>query len=98
VMAEGEARHARINLDAAARCPFFSQDSLCTIHRDYGESYLSETCTNYPRISRRIDGLIEKPLVLSCSQRYPAEVLSIYADCDLTSLQNQRSNRHLTYS
>jgi len=67
-MAEGEARHARINLDAAARCPFFSQDSLCTIHRDYGESYLSETCTNYPRISRRIDCLIEKPLVLSCPE------------------------------
>ena len=68
VIAEGEGRHARINLDAAARCPFFSQDSLCTIHRDYGESYLSETCTNYPRISRRIDGLIEKPLVLSCPE------------------------------
>ncbi len=68
VIAEGEGRHARINLDAAARCPFFSQDSLCTIHRDYGESYLSGTCANYPRISRRIDGLIEKPLVLSCPE------------------------------
>jgi lysine-N-methylase len=68
VLSESEGRHARINLDPASRCPFFSPDSLCTIHRDFGESYLSETCTNYPRISRRIDGLIEKPLVLSCPE------------------------------
>ena len=68
VLSEDEARYARINMDASARCPFLSQDSLCSIHRDLGESYLSQTCTNYPRISRRIDGLIEKPLVLSCPE------------------------------
>ena len=37
VFSEDEARNARINLDASARCPFFSQDSLCSIHRDFGE-------------------------------------------------------------
>ena len=44
VLSESEGRYARINLDATERCPFFSEDSLSTIHRDYGESYLSETC------------------------------------------------------
>jgi len=68
VLSESEGRFARINLDATVSCPFLSRDSLCSIHRDYGESYLSETCANYPRISRRIDGLIEKPLVLSCPE------------------------------
>jgi len=68
ILSESEGRHARVNLDGAARCPFLTSDSLCIIHRDFGESYLSETCRNYPRISRRIDGLLEKALALSCPE------------------------------
>ena len=76
LLSESESRHARINLDTSSRCPFFLKDNLCAIHRDFGESYLSETCTNYPRISRRIDGLIEKPLVLSCPEAARLVLLS----------------------
>jgi hypothetical protein len=68
ILSESESRHARINLDPSNRCPFLAQDRMCTIHRDLGESYLSQTCTNYPRTSRRIDGLMEKPLMLSCPE------------------------------
>jgi lysine-N-methylase len=60
--------YARINFTTSSTCPFFSPEHQCTIHRDFGEAYLSEICSNYPRISRRIDGLIEKPLVLSCPE------------------------------
>jgi lysine-N-methylase len=68
ILSESESGHARINLDSSNRCPFLAQDRMCTIHRDLGESYLSQTCTSYPRVSRRIDGLMEKPLMLSCPE------------------------------
>ncbi len=65
---ENEKRCARIKLTPAHICPFLLEEGLCAIHKDYGEEYLSETCATYPRCSRRIDGLIEKPLTLSCPE------------------------------
>lgn len=65
---ENEKRYARIKLTPSGTCPFLGEEGLCVIHKNHGEEYLSEICANYPRCSRRIDGLIEKPLTLSCPE------------------------------
>lgn len=49
-------------------CPFLTPERLCGIQLKHGSEYLSEVCVSYPRTSRRIDGLIEKALYLSCPE------------------------------
>lgn len=48
-------------------CPA-QKDGLCTVHAALGESYLSDTCQNYPRVNRRVNGQQEQSLSLSCSE------------------------------
>lgn len=62
------ANHARIKLTPALTCPFLAADRLCSIQNEYGEEYLSDACATYPRVTRRIDGLMEKALFLSCPE------------------------------
>ena len=50
-----------------AQCPALDQ-SLCAIHRDYGESLLSDTCMNYPRMYRAFDSFQTKAGTLSCPE------------------------------
>ena len=38
-----------IKLDKNANCPFLTEDNWCQIQRKYGEDFLSEVCTTYPR-------------------------------------------------
>ena len=59
---------ARIRLTPDYNCPFLTRDRLCGIQIKHGSEYLSEVCVSYPRTSRRIDGLIEKALYLSCPE------------------------------
>lgn len=59
---------ARIRLTPDSNCPFLTRDRLCGIQIKHGSEYLSEVCVSYPRTSRRIDGLIEKALYLSCPE------------------------------
>ncbi len=49
-------------------CPFLTQERLCRIHQEKGESFLSETCARYPRFVHRIDGIEETALALSCPE------------------------------
>lgn len=47
--------YAMIKLEEGERCPFLTKDSLCLIHKNYGESYLGRLCTTYPRILYRLN-------------------------------------------
>jgi lysine-N-methylase len=46
-------------------CPAH-QDGLCSVHANLGESFLNDTCQNYPRINRNVNGQQEQVLSLSC--------------------------------
>jgi len=63
-----EEAYARIKLTPASACPFLTVERLCGIQQEHGSDYLSEMCTSYPRVSRRVDGLMEKALYLSCPE------------------------------
>ncbi|HST10900.1 MAG TPA: flagellin lysine-N-methylase [Terriglobales bacterium] len=41
---------------------------MCRIQKEYGEDYLSATCATYPRVTSRLDGLLETALALSCPE------------------------------
>jgi lysine-N-methylase len=52
----------------SGNCPFLSAERLCRIHAEHGESYLSSTCTTFPREKHEIDGQKETVLALSCPE------------------------------
>jgi lysine-N-methylase len=62
-----DSHHARIQLTPSFTCPFLA-DRLCSIQKEHGEDYLSVACSTYPKVTRRIDGLMEKALFLSCPE------------------------------
>jgi lysine-N-methylase len=62
------ASYAFFKLQPSCRCPMQLEDGLCRIHREFGEDYLPKTCATYPRATKRIDGLPEHALVLSCPE------------------------------
>ena len=43
-------------------------DGLCSIHRDYGESLLSNTCIDYPRMYRAITDFYTRAGTMSCPE------------------------------
>lgn len=45
---------AEIKLRPDGLCPMLEEDGLCHIHKTYGEEYLSNTCSSYPKHIRRI--------------------------------------------
>ena len=63
-----DSHHAHIQLTPSFTCPFLAADRLCSIQKKHGEDYLSVACSTYPRVTRRIDGLMEKALLLSCPE------------------------------
>ena len=49
-------------------CPFFTEERLCRIQMELGESYLCYTCATYPRYVHTIDGVKGGGLWLSCPE------------------------------
>jgi lysine-N-methylase len=49
-------------------CTMLDDNKLCAIQARLGESYLSDTCSQYPRLSREIDGQFQQGLQLSCPE------------------------------
>jgi lysine-N-methylase len=45
-----------------------NQQGICIIHRDYGESLLSNTCMNYPRMYRSLNQFYTRAGTLSCPE------------------------------
>lgn len=44
------------------------QGGRCKIHSEYGEQALSNTCANYPRMFRSINGTLQKSASMSCPE------------------------------
>jgi len=67
---------ATIRMLPSGQCPLLSENGLCRIQVEHGESYLSPTCANYPRTRHTIDGLEETTLSLSCPEAARLVLLS----------------------
>jgi lysine-N-methylase len=59
---------AMIRMNQQNQCPLLSEDHLCRIQSEVGESFLSYTCATYPRIVASVDGVVETSLALSCPE------------------------------
>jgi lysine-N-methylase len=57
---------ARIQLDGI-RCPALG-DGLCTVQQTFGESYIPDMCSTFPRTLNLVDGVLERSLNLSCPE------------------------------
>lgn len=60
--------YAKMNLDKNNQCSFLTEDKLCGIQQQFGESYLCHTCSVYPRIINKLDEVIEKSGAISCPE------------------------------
>lgn len=63
-----ENNYAQIKLDSQCSCPFLNNESLCNIQLELGESFLSNTCQEYPRSYNLVDKVLEKSATLSCPE------------------------------
>jgi lysine-N-methylase len=63
-----ELSYANIRMNGANQCPFLTEERLCRIQAEMGESQLSHACATYPRMVRSVDGVEEKALTLSCPE------------------------------
>jgi lysine-N-methylase len=61
-----EVDYARVKLGKNKRCPFLNDKGLCVTQAKLGETYLSNVCATYPRMTNQIDGVLENTLTLSC--------------------------------
>ena len=59
---------AKIRMTANNQCPMLSEEHLCRIQTECGESFLSHTCATYPRIVNSVDGERDVSLTLSCPE------------------------------
>ena len=55
-----------VKLENDGRCPMLKENDLCKVVLALGPSYLSHTCTSYPRIYRQYGNVIEGHLTSSC--------------------------------
>jgi lysine-N-methylase len=62
--------YAKIRLNGT-RCPAL-QGGLCSLHRDHGETYISDMCSTFPRVVNLVtgvaDAVAERSLHLSCPE------------------------------
>lgn len=70
-------QYATIDMRPASGDCVFLEEQLCAIQRELGADKLSNTCAEYPRISRRTGQGIEQSLTLSCPE---AARLALLAD------------------
>lgn len=64
----GNVAFAQIKMLPSMRCPFHNAQELCQIQAELGESYLSNTCAQYPRTVQVFDQLKDTVLSLSCPE------------------------------
>ncbi|AXH98462.1 hypothetical protein DV702_01305 [Sporosarcina sp. PTS2304] len=65
---ETEEEYAKIKLDAEDKCTLLDEEHLCTIHKELGSEFLSNTCAMYPRLLNSVAGVVEKSATLSCPE------------------------------
>jgi lysine-N-methylase len=69
-------------------CPFLSVERLCQIQVEHGESYLSETCSTFPRTRHTIDKLLNTSLSLACPEA--ARLVLLNPDLLAESIKNAK--------
>ena len=74
----------RIKLNDRGECPFHNEEGLCSIQKELGEEYLSQTCIIYPRIGVDMHGYIVRSCYISC----PYVFSLICADDNAMELEN----------
>lgn len=69
------------------RCPMWQEDGLCEIQCQMGESFLCNTCRDFPRLTHDYGDFVEYGLELSCPQaagmllsHFPTAVISASED------------------
>ncbi len=78
---------ATLRMTESKRCPLLSEESLCRIQCEYGETHLPHACAIYPRIVDSVDNIEEKALALSC----PEAARLVLLNPDLLKLGNPAS-------
>ena len=56
----------QIKLDENKKCPFLMENNLCSLQKNYGEEFLSETCATFPRYTWNFGEICERSLMLTC--------------------------------
>lgn len=62
------ANYAKIKMKGGGACPFLDGEKLCGIQKNLGESYLSNTCSQYPRSNNTTNGQLERSATVSCPE------------------------------
>ena len=65
---KSDVNYAKIKMDSNKGCPFLDENKLCNIHKELGEDYMSDTCSDYPRYTRKVDGMLEQSATISCPE------------------------------
>ena len=55
-----------MKLDEKNFCPMLTENNLCRLQRDYGEEFLSVTCSSYPRHTYNLGKFFERSLTMTC--------------------------------
>lgn len=55
-----------MKLDEKFFCPMLTENNLCRLQRDYGEEFLSVTCSSYPRHTYNFGKFFERSLTMTC--------------------------------
>jgi lysine-N-methylase len=71
-----DSSYAYIHRTPSGNCPFFGEDRLCGVQKEYGASLLSATCSLYPRSLNQVNGQLEGTLILSCPEAARLVLLS----------------------
>lgn len=60
--------YGKIKMNSKGKCPFLSENKLCSIQLKLGADYLPDTCKFYPRVFNRVNGILEKSATMSCPE------------------------------
>lgn len=74
--AHGDLQFAAVRLGPSRVCPFLTEEKLCRIQVEHGESYLTRVCAAFPRFVYTVDGIEQKPLMLACPEAARLVLLS----------------------
>ena len=55
-----------VTLNANGFCPMLTEDNLCSLQAKYGVSFLSVTCSTYPRHTNAFGKFFERSLTMTC--------------------------------
>jgi len=74
-------------------CPLQSEEGWCRVHSELGESYLSNTCSIFPRMYNNFDGTIEMGGSLACPEITRLALLNPGGiDFELTMMEDNSRN------